>query len=112
MTYVARSALDRALVVLADSDPRITFCDERAWFRDRWGGRDAAGQPAFVPVKLGDSIEVTHSSGDDPTNSVLADGHAGLVLNALWAQSISQTLGPYVAIQPLEAEQVTEFLRR
>jgi hypothetical protein len=102
---------DRALEVLADSEPRIAFFDDRAWFRAQWGGRDAAGQPAYKTVRVGDSIEVSHSSGDEPTSSVLADGHAGVVWNALWAQSISETLRPYVALNSLETEEIAEFLR-
>lgn len=102
---------DRALRGLADSDPRIAFFDDRAWFRTLWGGRDAAGQPAYVPVRLGPSITVTHESGDEPINSVLADGHAGLAWNALWAQSISEALRPFVAIEPLTPGDVAEFLQ-
>jgi hypothetical protein len=84
-----RSGLDRfdnALRSIANSDAAIAFFDDREWFAKHWGGRDVSGAPAYRAVRLDGGFEVTNSEGDDPSNATLADGHAGLVWNALWAQ--------------------------
>lgn len=68
------------------------FFDERAWFAARWGGRDGAGAPAYRAVALGPGLRVANTSGDEPFNAVLADGHAGTAWNAMWAASLIDLL--------------------
>lgn len=81
-------AFDTPLRQLAAADPRIAFFDDRAWFAQRWGGRGPDGRPAYKALSAGLPLTVTMSQGDDPHHAVLKDGHAGMVWNALWAQSL------------------------
>jgi hypothetical protein len=86
-----RQGLDRydnALKAMAASDLRLAFFDDRAWFAQRWGGRDGRGRPAYKTVTLSSGFQVTNSKGDYPSHAVIADGHAGAAFNALWAQSL------------------------
>ncbi|RZI86277.1 MAG: SGNH/GDSL hydrolase family protein [Rubrivivax sp.] len=83
---------DQALRELASKDRRLAFFDDRAWFDRQWGGRDEQGQPAYRPLKLGARYEVLNTEGDHPSHTTLADGHAGLVWNLLWAQSLVKLL--------------------
>jgi len=110
-----QAALDRfdaGLRNLARSVPPAAFFDDRAWSKERWGSRDAQGLPDYHALKVGDTITVSHAMGDDPLNSILSDGHAGLVLNALWCasltQAISSSLGMPVA--PITAQEIQRFL--
>jgi hypothetical protein len=109
-----RTCLDRyddALRALTAADPRITFFDDRQWFRDRFGARDANGAPAYREVRIGDALTVTHRAGDDPSCSVLADNHAGLAWNVLWAQSLTTVLaGLGLPITPIADAEVERFV--
>jgi hypothetical protein len=79
---------DDALREMAASDPRhIAFFDDRAFFAERWGGRDAHGMPAYRSVRVG-PVDVDTTEGDDPGHVNVLDGHAGLAYNVLWAQAI------------------------
>lgn len=78
---------DDALRSMAQSDPRIAFFDDRAWFAEHWGTRDERGMPAYRDLVIG-SLRVANTAGDEPHNAVLADGHAGTAWNACWAQSM------------------------
>lgn len=78
---------DDALRAMAASDPNIAFYDDRAWFAARWGSRDANGRPAYRTVSFA-GIDVVNDEGDAPHNLALKDGHGGLVVNTLWAQSM------------------------
>ena len=111
-TERALDRFDNAMRELAARDQRITFFDDRSWFRSRWGGRSPDGKPNYKPYQMGDSICVTHASGDAPSNSVLADKHAGLVLNTLWSQSVSNVLAAEMAlaIDPIQDDEVVRFL--
>ena len=82
---------DDALRAMAAADPGIAFFDDRAWFRARWGSRDANGRPAFRSVSFA-GLDVVNAEGNAPHNGVLLDGHAGLVWNTLWAQSLVRLL--------------------
>lgn len=82
---------DNALRRIANGDPRLAFFDDQAWFRARWGTRGPDGRPAYRSVRVG-SLEVTNSMGDGPSNTVVADGHAGTAYNSLWAQSLVELL--------------------
>jgi hypothetical protein len=82
---------DDALRAMAARDPLIAFFDDRAWFRARWGSRDANGRPAYRSVPFA-GLDVVNAEGNAPHNGVLLDGHAGLVWNTLWAQSMVRLL--------------------
>lgn len=84
----ALASFNGALRTLADSSPNTAFFDDAAWFMQRWGSRGSAPTPAFKTVTIGSDFVVTNSNGDEPHNALLADDHAGLVFNALWAQSL------------------------
>ena len=79
---------DNGLRVIARDQARVMFFDDRAWFAGHWGGRDATGKPAYRTVQIGDGLKVTNSVGDGPNNTILANGHNGLVWNALWVQQL------------------------
>ncbi|HSI58147.1 MAG TPA: SGNH/GDSL hydrolase family protein [Ideonella sp.] len=79
---------DRVLRGMAEADARIAFFDDRAWFARRWGGRAEDGRPAYRTLPVGQRLQVTNTAGDEPHNAVVADGHAGVVWNTLWAQSL------------------------
>lgn len=103
---------DSAMRSIARGDPRIAFFDDRAWFRRTWGGRDADGKPAYKYVSLGGHAIVTNTAGDEPTNAVVADGHAGVVWNALWAQEYIALLNSAFGlnIPPITNEEIVRFV--
>lgn len=112
-----RAGLDRyddALRGFAAADRHVAFFDDRAWFAARWGGRDARGEPDYRPVRLADGREVMHAQGDHPRHSVLADGHAGTVWNALWAQSLVELLQQRFALPltPIDDAEVAAVVDR
>jgi hypothetical protein len=105
---------DQALQRYVAERPQVAFFDDRAWFAAHWGGRDAQGAPAYTPVAFG-PLKVTNTSGDEPVNATLADGHAGTVWNVLWARSLIDLLNRRfgLAVAPLtEAEMVSLLTRR
>ena len=79
---------DGALRAMANSDHRIAFFDDRAWFAARWGGRDPNGRPAYRALQLADDLAIENSLGDAPTSASVRDGHAGTAWNAEWARSL------------------------
>jgi hypothetical protein len=104
---------DRALRAMAANDPRrLVFFDDRAWFAERWGSRDERGKPAYKPFKLASGLQVTNTSGDHPSNAVIADGHAGTIWNALWAQSLVNLLNSAfdLRLTPISDAEITEFV--
>ncbi|WP_430227233.1 SGNH/GDSL hydrolase family protein [Paraburkholderia tropica] len=110
------AALDRfddGLRKLAATHANATFLDDRAWFRSLWGERDGHGRPVYNTVRLAPGWAVTNTSGDDPHNAVLSDGHAGVVWNALWAQHLVNTLDTVFGlhIQPITDLEVIGFLQ-
>ncbi|WP_454831264.1 hypothetical protein [Pseudoxanthomonas wuyuanensis] len=102
---------DHALGRMAQPDRRLAFFDDRAWFADHWGGRDAAGRPAYRPIEFG-GLRVENSSGDGPDHATLGDGHAGLVWNALWAQSLVNLLDTRfgMRVTPIADEEIFALL--
>ena len=97
---------DRALQDMARGDPRIAFYDDRAWFADHWGTRDALGGAAYHDLAIG-NLRVRNTAGDEPHNAILADGHAGTAWNAEWARSLVDLLNSrfHLEIAPItEAE--------
>jgi hypothetical protein len=103
---------DSVLRELAAHDPRLAFFDDRAWFAQRWGARDARGQPDYKTVSIGPRLSVSNTSGDDPSHSVVADGHAGVVWNTLWAQSLLALVNTSFGMNltPITDAQVQRFL--
>jgi hypothetical protein len=77
---------------LAGTDARLGFFDLGGWFRDLWGMREPDGTPNYRAVVISGELRVTNTIGDEPSNAILADDHAGLVWNALWAQSLVMRL--------------------
>lgn len=108
-----RTALDRydaAMRDMAAKDDRIDFFDDRAWFREAWGGRGPDGELAYREVQIA-GITVRHEAGDEPTHSVLADLHAGLVWNAKWAQALTRKLAEIgLAITPIRDDEVEHLV--
>jgi hypothetical protein len=99
---------DASLRVMAAADPRSVFFDDRAWFRDLWGGRDAEGRPAYHSVGLGGPHSVSMTEGDTPDHAVVADGHAGTTWNGLWARDVVRVLnGSFgLAIPDIRLEEI------
>jgi hypothetical protein len=111
-------SFDAGLRQLTAATPRSAFFDERAWFRGQWGQRGREGEPTYRVVSLRSGLQVTLTQGDAPEHAVLADGHAGLVWNALWAQALVALLRttldvPVPAIADAEvASFVAQAMRR
>lgn len=97
---------------LADSDERTAFFDLGVWFRNHWGTRNADGAPAYKTVIIGEKLRVTNTVGDEPNNAELADHHAGLVWNALWAQALVSRLREAfdLRLAPISDEDVARFV--
>jgi len=85
---IAFDKFNARLRELAGNDVRTGFFDLGVWFQNLWGRRGSDGTPEHKVVVVGGKIRVTNTAGDEPSNAMLADDHGGLVLNALWAQSL------------------------
>jgi hypothetical protein len=110
-----RTALDSfngALRQLTVGDPRLAYFDDLAWFQRLWGSRTADGKPVYKTVAIGPTLRVTNTAGDDPRNALLADHHAGLVWNTLWAQSLVARLNEAfgLALTPISDNEVRGFV--
>jgi len=103
---------DDGLRKLAAANRRVYFLDDRAWFRSLWGARDGAGRPAYKTVRLSPGWAITNTSGDDPHNAVLADGHSGVVWNTLWTQHLVASLNAAFGLhlRPITDAEVVAFL--
>lgn len=72
------------------------------------------GRPAYRDAVPADGILVALSEGDAPSNAVLADGHAGLAWNAMWAASLLEAIrarwnaGP----PPISREEIGTLIRK
>ena len=93
----ALDRFDQGLRAIADAAPNIAFFDDRAFYRALVGQRAADGQPAYRAIPVHDAagaiaFEAAFAEGDAMTNLYLADGHAGSVLNAHWAQAVALAL--------------------
>lgn len=105
---------DAGLRAIVAAVPHTSLFDDRAWFRQQWGSRDANGKPAFRTVSVG-PLRVTHSVGDAPVHSMLADNHNGLVWNVLWAQALVRHVHdvaglPVTPISDAEVERLVRSL--
>lgn len=83
---------DRALRAMASDDPNVAFFEERRIFEADWGGRDAQGRPAYKTRRVGSSLVMSNTSGDEPNHLVLGDGHMGTVWNGLWSNHLLELL--------------------
>lgn len=103
---------DDGLRALAAAAPGIAFFDDQAWFEARWGSRGADGRPAYRTLRFGRGFGVTNTAGDEPSNATLADGHAGTVWNALWAQSLVTLMNDRLglAVAPLQEPELTALI--
>ena len=106
-------AHDQGLRAIVAEVPNTSFFDDRTWFRRHWGARDANGKPAYKTVSIGPTLRVTHSVGDAPTHSMLADNHNGLVWNVLWAQAMVAHLRDVarLPITPISDQEVERLVR-
>ena len=104
---------DDGLRAIAAANPGVSVFDDRAWFRQAWGGRDAQGRPAYKTVAIGPTLRVRHAMGDAPTNSMLGDDHNGLVWNVLWAQALVRHLHDVAGlpVTPIRDDEVERFVR-
>lgn len=104
---------DNGLRKFAAADRHVHFLDDRAWLRSLWGGRDAEGRLSYKTVHLSPGWAVTNTSGDDPHNAELSDGHAGVVWNTLWAQHLVTVLNSAFGLhlKPITNAEVIAFLR-
>jgi hypothetical protein len=104
---------DHALQAIAAADPRIAFFSDRRWFDALWGSRDNDGRPRYRVFRLGPDVAVSNSRGDAPWNTTLDDGHAGLVWNAKWAQSLVDLIDArFDALVPaITDEELLRFVR-
>jgi hypothetical protein len=102
---------DDGLRALAAADRRIAFFDDKQWFEDHWGARDKP--PGYKTVFLGPQRwPVTLTQGDHPANAWTQDLHAGVVWNALWAQSLVALMNSAfgMALTPITDDEVLHFL--
>ncbi|MFM0504635.1 GDSL-type esterase/lipase family protein [Paraburkholderia caffeinilytica] len=104
---------DNGLRKLAAADRHVCFLDDRAWFRGLWGTRDDEGRPRYKTVHLLPGWAITNTSGDDPHNAGLSDGHAGVVWNALWTQHLVASLNDAFGLhlKPITDSEVIDFLQ-
>jgi hypothetical protein len=104
---------DNGLRKLAAMDAHVAFFDDRAWFRSLWGARDEQGRPNYKTVHLSSGPAITNTTGDDPHNAVLADNHAGVVWNTLWAQHLVASLNAAFGLdlRPITDAEVVRFLQ-
>lgn len=110
----ALDTFDRGLVSLVARTPGAAFFDDRQWFAAKWGGRDAVGRPDYRPVRLADLPAVVLSQGDAWHHAVLADGHAGLAWNVLWAQSLIAALNDAfdLGVAEISDGELRDFVRK
>jgi hypothetical protein len=104
---------DNGLRKLAAANRQVYFLDDRAWFRSLWGTRDDRGRPLYKTVHLSPGWAITNTSGDDPHNAVVSDGHAGVVWNTLWAQHLVTSLNAAIGLhlEPITDAEVIGFLQ-
>ncbi len=103
---------DDGLRSLCASGANMAFFDDRAWFRGHWGARDSDGRPAYSTLAAGSHLKVGNTAGDAPESAVLANGHAGLVWNVLWVQSLVNLMRTSLGLQidAISDREVGEFV--
>ncbi len=95
--------------IAANRPDRIAFFDDRTWFSQRWGS--LGGRKSATPAP---GLSVRHAMGDSPEHSVLANGHAGLAWNLMWARSLVELLNERFAlgIAPINDDEASAYLAR
>lgn len=108
----ATDHFNAALRKVAESAPGGAFFDDAAWSAQHWGARSADEVHPVVTIEIGKTFKVTNTGGDGPHNGLLADDHAGLAWNALWAQSIVLRLREayHLPLTPISDEEVAAFV--
>lgn len=109
---IALDAFNSAIRRLAEGKSNVAFFDDMAWFRSHWGSRGADGKPDYDTVAIGTTLRVTNTAGDHPHNALLADHHAGLAWNALWAQAVVARLRDAfgLPLTPIGDEELAGFV--
>lgn len=105
-------AFDSGLREIAARDGRSIFLDDRAWFRAHWGSRSPEdGRPAYRAVSFGGPNSISNTRGDEPTNLVVSDGHAGTVMNALWLNHLIAALNASwrLGLTPLSDTEIAQL---
>lgn len=104
---------DNGLRKLAAADRHVYFLDDRVLFRSLWGERDDRGRPLYKTLHLSPGWAVTNTSGDDPHNALVADGHCGVVWNTPWAQHLVTSLNAAFGLhlKPITDAEVIGFLQ-
>lgn len=97
---------------LAASGDRMAFFDNGAWFESLWGRRWPGGSANYSTVIIGARLRVTNTVGDDPANAELADHHAGLAWNTLWAKALVARLREAfdLPLTPISDDEVARFV--
>lgn len=103
---------DDALQRLVAADPRLAFFSDRRWFDALWGARDRDGLPNYRTLVLSSAVQIVNTAGDAPRHATLADGHAGLVWNAKWAQALVDLISTRwnLKITPISDAEVLDFV--
>lgn len=88
---------DAGLRVIAAAAPNRAFFDDRAFYRGVVGARAPDGGPDYRGIAVRDASGAVawtarFAEGDGLEHLYLADGHAGTVLNAHWAQAYAATM--------------------
>lgn len=103
---------DADLRAFAERTPRVAFLEDRGWLTPLLGGRGPDGAVAARTFELAGRI-VTLSQGDGPTHAYVADGHAGTIVNALFAQRLTALMATRLAapVPPITDAELDAFLR-
>jgi hypothetical protein len=109
---IAVDKFNAAVRKVAESAPGGAFFDDAAWSARHWGARAADEVHPEVSIEIGKAFKVTNTGGDDPHNGLLADDHAGLAWNALWAQSFVELLRNtyHLPLTPISDQEVAAFV--
>lgn len=109
---IAVGNFNTAVRKVTESAPGAAFFDEAAWSARHWGARAPGEVHPVVTIEISKTFKVTNTGGDDPHNALLADDHAGLVSNTLYAQSIVLRLREAFQspVTPISDEEVAAFV--
>ena len=92
--HAALDLFDSRLKETAAAHPRVVFMNDRAWI-ERY--RDATSQTGGI--LFADRFQVSFTRGDHPKNAALSDGHAGTIINGLWARELIRLLNRETAAE-------------
>ncbi|MEL7311442.1 MAG: GDSL-type esterase/lipase family protein [Pseudomonadota bacterium] len=108
---------DDSLAELAAQDGAVAYFDDRDWFERHWGGRDRDGLPDYHSVDVAAGLSISNTQGDSYENAILADGHAGTMLNAIWVRDFIDFLNEtwdlkLTPVTSVELESLAESLMK